>query len=220
MKYIINVKFLLVVFLSLFIHISRVDADLCDNEHIKQLKELAKQVEVNYEYIDNSDEMDSDSEFGIVTNAFRGSINLISDELYINFDGRDYYYSDTVDGILELGLFSGMYKYEIKSKKCANYLLRKDSIVLPEFNSFSYNSECKELEEYNLDVCDPWYQGKINNNIFYEEVNKYLLKDEMNFFEKIFDFLGTHYLIVGGSLMLIILVIIGIIIHRKRSVLE
>ena len=39
-------------------------------------------------------------------------------------------------------------------------------------------------------------------------------------FQSILDFLGDNYLFVGGGLVAILLIVLGIIIHRKRSVLE
>lgn len=220
MNWKVNIRFLIVLFVSLFFCTPNVWADLCDSAHIKQLKELANQVDVSYEYIDNNEKIESGENVEIAINFYTVSINMLSDEFYVTIDGNDYYYSDAVDGILTLDAFAGNFKLEIKSRRCVGYLLRKISIDLPEFNAYSYRDECKKLEEYNLDVCNPWYQGEVNPNIFYETVNKYLVEEEVNFLDKIIDFVKKNYLIISGCCLGIIFIVILIIIHRKRSVLE
>lgn len=217
MKSMINFKFLLLLFLSLFICMSDVSADLCDTAHIKQLKALAGKVDVTYEYEDES--LYEDEDF-IVSNGYKVFINMVSNDFYITVDNRNYYYSDANDGVLMLDATAGRFKAEIKSKQCGGYSLRKVYIDLPKFNVYSYMEECKGLEEYNLDVCNPWYQGTVNNEIFYREVNEYLKTTEIGFFDKILNFIKNNYLIIGGCCLGIVLIIVFIFVYRKRSVLE
>ena len=80
----IKILFIIVCY---FAYSSNVLADLCDKEHIKELKELANKVEVNYEYIVDEDE-DGDGETTI--NVYSVDVNLLSNELYLN-DGRKKY---------------------------------------------------------------------------------------------------------------------------------
>ena len=73
-----------------------------------------------------------------------------------------------------------------------------------------------------MDVCDPWYQGTINDNYFDNIVNKYLNvpKEKETFIDILIKFYNEYQLIIVGSVLLIVLAIIGIISYRKRSVLE
>lgn len=218
MKY----KKLLLFVMCYFTFTSRVSAAICDNNHIKELKELAEQVDVSYEYIDHSDEINSgvDGEYSL--NSYSINVNLISDELYIKDGYQNYYYEDSYNGIINFVVNSGHVNLSIHSKKCNNMKLKTISLDLPRFNTYSYKSECKELKEYDLEVCDPWYQGQINDNYFYKIVNKYLNPkvEEDNNWDKIISFIQKYQYIFIGSILLIILGVIGIYIYRKRSVLE
>lgn len=217
-----KLRVLFVLVISFLGFTTYVSADVCDNAHISQLKKLAEQVDVSYEYLDYSNtNIDGESEFS--TDVYAVSVNLVSDDLYIIHGNDSYYYNQAIDGNVKIYVNSGSVDLKVYSKSCADYKLRSISLKLPKFNSYSYKEECRDLEEYELDVCDPWYQGLVNDNIFYEEVNEYIISDEDDggfSFQDIIDFLGDNYLYVGGGLVLILLIIIGIIVYRKRSVLE
>ena len=217
-----KLRVLFVLVISFLGFTTYVSADVCDNAHISQLKKLAEQVDVSYEYLDYSDEILGGVAGDYLVNSYSISVNLISDELYL-YDGyNEYYYDSFNNGIVNFNRNSGTFEIKVLSKRCAGYKLRTIYVSLPKFNTYSYRQECQDLKEYDLDVCDPWYQGAVNDNIFYREVNKYIKeeKDEGFSFQDIIDFLGDNYLYVGGGLLVILLIIIGIIVYRKRSVLE
>lgn len=215
MRY-IKILFIIVCY---FAYSSNVLADLCDKEHIKELKELANKVDVNYEYIVDEDE-DGDGE--ITINVYSVDVNLLSNELYLSDGKKEYYFNDFENGIVNLYYNASKINFDIHSTRCFDYKLRTISIDLPKYNTYSYKSECKELSEYELDVCDPWYQGTINDNYFDSVVNKYLNipKEKETIIDILINFYNKYQLIIIGSILLIVLVIIGIVSYRKRSVLE
>lgn len=208
MRY-IKILFIIVCY---FAYSSNVLADLCDKEHIKELKELANKVDVNYEYIEGGD----------LVNSYIININLLSDKLFVMHEYNTYYYNQEKNGLITFVVNSGNIKVTIHSDTCVGYKLRTISLNLPKFNIYSYKTECKELEKYDLDVCDPWYQSTINDNYFYSVVNKFLNKPEEKetFIDKIINFYNEYQLIIVGSISFVVLSIIGIILYRKRSVLE
>jgi len=211
-------RLLLLFIISFFTFNVCVDASVCDNEHISQLRELAKQVDVSYEYIDASEDENDDGEFSI--NQYIVSVNLISDELYLSDGKNDYYYSN---GLVNFITNAGNMKLYIYSTRCADIKLRTISLSLPKFNVYSLRDECKKLEEHDLDVCDPWYQGVISEKTFENIVSKYInddMSNDSNFVDKIFEFLKSYYLYIIGGLILFCLIIFGVVVHRKRSVLE
>lgn len=211
---------LLIFIISFFSSTSYVAADICDNEHISQIEALAEQVDVKYEYIDNSKLEKDEGESEYTVNTYSISVNLISDELYLNDGFKDYHYSDSNNGIINLNLNSGTRQLTLHSRRCGGYKIKTMTLKLPKFNIYSYKQECEKLEKYNLDVCDEWYQGTLNDNLFYKEVNKYLENDNLNTIEKIINLFKNNYLIIIAGLIAIIIIITGIIMHRKRSVLE
>lgn len=217
MKRFVNLFILIFAF---FVFASNVSADVCDNEYIARLKELAKQIDINYEYIDHSYDIKNGADDTFSVNSYFISLNLISDELYITNDLREYYYDKLNGGVVEFIVNSGRLDLEFRSSRCGGYKIDTFSINLPKFNDYSYKSECNNLKEYNLDVCNPWYQGTVNDKIFYEEVNNYLIEEKDTFGDKIVDFFSKNYLGVVALMLVILFIILGIIVYRKRSVLE
>lgn len=214
---------ILFIIVCYFAYASGVSADLCDKEHIKQLKELANQVEVNYEYIDYTEEIANNSEEGeYALNNYVISANLISDELFIRYNNFDYRYNDDNGGLINIIANSGEANLTIHSRRCADYKLRNVYLKMPKFNTYSYKEECTKLKDYDLEICDPWYQGIINDNYFYSVVNKYLNEEvvEESIWDNIIKFIQQYQLIIVGSVLLIVLGVIAILAYRKKSVLE
>ena len=213
-------KYLLIIFMMFFTFDNDVNAALCDNEHIRELKVLAKKIDVSYEYIDNSDKEIDDI---FVINRYNVTVNLISDELYLSEDNVDYYYKDYENGIVKFSRNAGNMNLIIRSKKCAGYKIDTINIKLPHFNTYSYREECKGLEEYNLDVCNPWYQGTISDSSFKKTIDKYLYANEEeknSLYDKIINFIKVNYIFISCGILIILVFIVGLIINRKRSVLE
>lgn len=215
-------KKILLFIMCYFTFTSGVSAAICDNNHIKQLKELAEQVDVSYEYIDYTEEIINNPDGEYPLNSYSININLLSEELYINDGYQDYFYEDSNDGMIDFIVNSGNLKLTVLSNKCKNIKLKIISLQLPKFNTYSYRNECNELSDYNLDVCDPWYQGTLNDNYFYNVVNEYLNKPEEkeDFLDAIVRFYKEYQLIIIISVLLIVLGIIAFFMYRKRSVLE
>ena len=214
---------ILLLFITLFFSFNlSVDAALCDKEYIDNLKELAEQVDVNYEYIDYSEEILSGSGGSYSTNRYKVLINLISNDLYLNFDDNVYNFSQDNNGIVTFYSNSGPLEFSIHTKICADYRLRKINLTLPKFNVYSYKDECRKLSNYELDVCDPWYQGTITDISFYNSVNKYLnnVDEEYGLLDKIIIFLEKNLFYIICGFVVLILFIILFVNYRKKSVLE
>lgn len=216
-------KYLLLIIslVSYFAFSSNVNAALCDKEHINQLKELANQVEIDYEYIVDNDE-DGDGEF--TTNMYYVGVNLLSSELYITDGKKKYYYNDSEAGIIKLYYNSGTIEFDIYSNTCQDLILRTITINLPKFNIFSYRNECEQLKEYDLNVCDPWYQGSIDvesfNNVVSKYLNKSVVTKDSNFIDDLIAFFSNYWMHIFGIIILIVVIIIVYKIYRRRSVLE
>lgn len=211
-------RLLFILILSFFIFNSNVKADLCDNEHIADLKNMANKIEVSYEYVKNDGVGGSDGEFSV--NTYSILTKLESDDLYISDGINKYYYEQSNGGELNFFVNSGKVELTVYSKSCTNYRLRTIYLELPDFNTYSYREECSKLKDYNVKVCEPWYQGVINDNIFYNEVNKILENNvlEKSVWNKILNFFNTYYWAIAG--LCIIIVVIVLVVYRKRSVLK
>lgn len=210
-------KLMFVFCFSLFGFNLSVDALMCDKEEIDNLKELASYVEYDYEVVVGEE--------GIY-NLYYVYVRGLNEQLYIvDGDGNEYYYNQIENGVLELILSSGNNVLKVYSTRCRDILLKKFSFNLPKFNVYSLRKECKELEEYNLDVCDSNYQAEINDEYFYKVVNSYLNDDNDNddnesFINKVVDFLSNYYLFILGGVVLLVVIIVAFLRMRKRRVLE
>ena len=219
MKIRVSCIYLLVLFISLFSFSSNVFADICDNEYIKDLKELAEQVSVTYEYLDNKSDLYKENNTKdtfnpkLTDDVYYANVDLISNKLYFVLASKKYSYKTEP---IKLVVGSGNLELEIRSRECWNEKLRTISLKLPKYNTYSYRIECDDLKGFNLDVCDPWYQGTVTENIFEEEVSKYLANDE----NVIINFLKNNYLyfcFFGVLLVILVVVFKG---YRKKNVLE
>lgn len=188
------------------------EAEICDDNHVANLKKIASDVEVSYEYLQN------DNIVNIYNVAFTGVI----EDFIIFGDEKQYSYSDFSDGILSIQKRSGTYQFKFYSDTCPNILLTTKTVELPKFNTYSLTSECKQLKDYDLDVCDEWYQSEITDEVFYSMIDKYINNDEDkdSLVNMIVKFFQKNYLYLIGGIVLVGVMTIGIIVHRKRSVLE
>lgn len=213
---------ILLLFITLFFSFNlRVDAALCDKEHIATLKELAEQVEVSYEYLDYSEEILSGGNGSYSTNRYIVNIGLMTDELYVNYNDKKYEYNASNGGVVSIGVNSGNIDLSIHSSKCGEYKLRNITLNLPKFNTYYYKKECRGLEE-KVDVCNKWYKGSLNDNLFDKKISEYLnnKSDVVDMFDKIILFFKYNFLLIIGGLVMCCLIVGGVYIYKKRSVLE
>lgn len=215
-------KFLFVLVFALFVNVSFVNAEACDNNDISRLKVLANDVDITYVY--NDDIYDSDG-FKIY-DTYKVTIYNMTDELYIketktNFDLSNY---PVQDGTLVIDrMFSGKKTFKVYSKNCER-VLKTYYVDLPKFNYYSTDSNCEGKED--LKICQKFYD---TSNMTYDEFFYKVTSSENNVDEKdkddednqIIQFLKNNYIYIGiGVVALAVLVVILILIHRKRSVLE
>lgn len=188
------------------------EAEICDDNHVASLKKLANDVEVSYEYIQD------DNVVNIYNLTFTGMIN----DFIVIGDKKQYSYDSFNEGILSIQKRYGTYQFNFYSDACPNILLVTKEVKLPKFNTYSLTSECAKLKDYDLDVCDEWYQPEITDEVFYSMIDKYIDDDneKIGLWGEIISFIQKYYLYLVGAVALIIVIIIGIIIYRKRSVLE
>jgi len=207
------IKFFLIFCFTFISFISSVDALICDNADIERLESLASYVEVSYEYVPESDGEES------IVNAYLLDIVNLTDELYISINSYDHYYNEVKDGSLSLLVNSGNVSIDVYSTRCRDILLRNISLKLPKFNVYSYKTECEGLD---IDICDEWYQGILNDDIFYSKIAEYNRDNakDVSIFDQILEIFNKYYVYIIGAILVIILIVIATLIHRKRSVLE
>ena len=151
--------------------------DICDQDSIENLKSKVQDVQVNYIYVRDIDEISSSS--------FVKQSNSISDDVYLvtisgMVDGlvaidQDYNQFRTSGGSeIEFYVHAGEIHLEIYVDECNVKPLRTISLNLLKFNKYSQHEYCQEFKDYQLDFCDEWYQGDLNMDIFLDKLRPYL----------------------------------------------
>lgn len=213
--------FLLVIILVLF-SLDNVNAVVCDSNDIVRLKELAQNVDVSYQYVNNvedeaeNNQVDNLDEFdGIVSNdIYNVQISNITDEIYIkDTNYNEYRLNDAVDGILHFTTNSGTVTYYVYSSNCLDKLLRTITLQLDKYNIYADSKECEGISAEELAVCDKWYQGDLSYSQFIKKIDEYNLEHSTDNFSRKY-----IYIVIGGGI--VVAVVVWFIIRRKRSVLE
>ena len=214
-----RILMIFVITFVLFIN-SNVYADgICDPSNINRMKEIAKNIEVSYEH--NVYGSIEDETFGSV---YHITIYGLTDEIYIlDSDGNTYYYEMMKDGVLTIITSSGERKLYIYSKECLGKLLHTINLNLPIFNFNSLNKECQKDEFKDLDVCREFLEKDeeiISSDVFDKEIEEENKKNQ-SIVHKIKDFAIENiiYIVIGSAFLFVIIVLL-LLRHRKRSVLE
>lgn len=203
-------KKIFIFMIFMFCFIIKVNAEACDTDDIKRLKEIANGVEITYEL----QEPFTDSYGDVVNDSYNIYINGLNSDFYfkffdidngvVNFERKNIVNNEVVK--IEKWL-SGNYRIDIYSKNCS-ILINKIEVSLPRYNIYSENSICKDLTD-KVDVCDKWYSGKVDEKIIQNKVEEYK-NDNKSFLEKYW------FLFVFGALIMVGVLIIKIVAHRRE----
>lgn len=213
LKYIVFIVFLI----SLFV--GEVDADVCDNDDIARLKEIAKLVTVTSDYIEEYEKTDN---YGVYNVGVHGLTNEIYGELISSSSITSFNYDDSdSNGDVEKEIISGKYKLYLYSSNCDNTLLRKVEVVLPVYNFFSTYDECKGINENDLKVCNKFLDENITYEDFIKNINEYKNKIDKNKGAKEESLITKYkYVFIIVGVVFVITIIFILIRNHKRNVLD
>ena len=137
-----------------FLFSMSVNAEDCDINDLAKLKELANRVTIDTEF---SGTRDNSTDYQEYTVRFSG----LGNDFYFLFDNRI-----VLDGE-PIYVVSGSNSFDIYSTKCS-MVVRTINVDLPIFNEYSLYGECIG-HEGDVDYCNPWYQGEVDEKIFDED---------------------------------------------------
>lgn len=190
----------------------------CDRSDILRVKGEANRIEVDIKKLKTSE--------GKYTGSFRVIINGLTSEMSIKDVNSDisYSYNDVISDVLTIDNITGTtLKLKVYYDRCSSNLVRTIEYRLPVYNIYSENELCEGLNE-EVTVCDPWYQGEVNEELIKEEVSKY--KDSNKNLDitkgssEIIEFLSNYYLYIIISIILIVTIIVILIVRKKRGELD
>lgn len=223
--------------ITIFLFMPQVSAT-CDENKLKELKELAKNIEIttglaseDEEYVPNRDYTVNDygetvpqGSTQIIISGMSKEFNIV-DETY----ERTFIYDDFKDNALILNNeLHGYRTFKVYSPEC-NQEIRSIYVKVPRYNEYSTDPLCEGIDGKDLAICGTWYDKEVDYETFKSMVEDYKKmlannekenKEENTFINKIVTFVKEYYLYIIGGIVLITVVSVIIIIRRKRSVLE
>ncbi len=226
-----NILFLFFIIVVYIFPIDFVLADSCDDVTFERLKVLASNVQVHYEYLDPDDETLGWGTAIPYGYTYAITISGLNDEIFAISEGeqlQEFNSSQAIDGNVVYYVYNNKKDLYVKlyPSVCDAKALKTFQLSLPVINDYYFRQECSEINEKGIDleVCHKLIPNdlKISDQYFFEVVNKYLPNDESenDFFSQSLMLLHNPYFVIGGSIV-IILIIVGIVLYiRKRSVLE
>lgn len=152
-------KYIKILILLILFYPSVISAKECTKEETNKFNKLVNKIEINYDH--NKD------------NMFTIKMSNISKEIIVvDKDGKQF-----TKNSLEQTLYEGGKTYTFKVLPvyydCELSLSFNKTITIPKYNIYSEKSECKKEKYKDFDLCDKYYQGKINDKIFETELKKY-----------------------------------------------
>ena len=178
----------------------------CTNEDIARVKELAKNITPNYEFVGNKD-------FDEVTQVYDLHFDFagLDGEVYlteVNHKIADFYSSS--EGV---SVDADKYTFNVYYLGCEGVKVRTIDIELKEFNPYSTRKECNGLRD-SVNICGEWYQGSITDEYF----NSYMKKNYPIKFKFDINFIAKYkwYVIAGFCVIAVLGIFVMIRGIRKN----
>ena len=201
---------------SFFLCITGVSAKECTTQELRELKQLAKKVEIGYEFDEKN-------------KYFRVSIHNLKEGLETSVGYDNYTYTTKNKGNFRLNstYFSG-YEFKLNiyangKTNCKDELLYTVKKTLPVYNIFSTRKECKGFQTEQ--ICRKWYNyTEISEDEFIEKITN-LKKERNNKKESLFDiiinfFVEFWYLFASAVLIIGMVFAVKIIINNKNKKID
>lgn len=208
-------KVLFMLFVSvMFFNINIVKADdICSDEELARIKAIANNISYNYKFVGTDDNI-----AGIQT--YSVNFSGITNDVYITDTSYQYKANSDSDIIY---IDSGKRNFMVLSDNCFGKILRTIQLDLPKFNEYSVEEECKGLEN-KVKYCEPWYQGDIGSQDFYDAIYAYNEQVENNkktTKDKFLDIFREYYYIIIPAIFLLFIIILFIIWRKhNKNILE
>ena len=205
-----NFKLLVIFVICFFSNIAIINADTCSNEKINELKEKAKNIEIQTEFdLQNAS-------IGIYNN-YHISILGLTEEFYLWTNNQEKVFEsyEAIDGTINSTITTNVKKIYVYSKECNNEIIGTIDVDLKKYNIYSEYEECQKIGSDNLKICSKFYDGELNDEIFRKEIEKYKKNLEQN--NNTSSWLQKSYLIIAGAILIIAIGIISVVRYKKNK---
>lgn len=207
-------KFLFIFFCFLF-SIINTYAGECTNNEYKELKELARQIQFQY------DTSDLEKTSGVM--GFEVYLYNFSNKFYIdagkwsniNYSGNPQYV-----GNYGSGNSIKVIVYASSKTNCEDSRLTSITLQLPTYNPYSFRSEC--INNKNLNVCKKWIDtSDVSEERFLELIRKKIVKEDLSIIQIVLNFIKEYLIfIIIGIVLILTIIIIKIIKDKKKKKIQ
>lgn len=208
-------KYLLLVLLFVLCPI-QIDALMCNNESKVKYSEMARNISVNYEYL----ETDNDVIFNIkITNIPETFIIVdVKNNITYNYNSSEL--------IIPNVSKNTSYKFNVlkNDDACSWEIFYTHYINIPAYNVYYKDEVCKGIEDYKL--CSKWlnvtssYEEWKNKVVEYKNslnvsTDEKIKEEEKTVFEVIFDFYLDYYYFILPTI--IVLSLIAVYFYNRKN---
>jgi len=185
----------------------------CTNEELERIKELAKKVEINYEYelkeINQNGETVKYPVFSLVATNLNNDLKVVISSKNKEFEKKSDSTTSKLSGFAEGDRVVVTIKAFVPNK-CSGKTVLSKTIKIPYYNRFFENEKCKNYPEFKY--CSEFTDTIINNNKFYDEFELYLANLQKTNNVEISEKESNTLLIL--SFIIIIIIILGVAIYK------
>ena len=210
-------KIITILVLILLIPTVKVKALSCSYNELANLKKLASNVNISYDYIEQGNNV-----------TFTVTLNNLNEKIYFvdMTDYRTYNYEN--DEITISGYRSGetvKYVFYATDSNCSKEALYTTRVSFPSYNPYYKDEVCKGIENYSL--CQKWSSQPLSYENFLKKVNEYkegLNQDdneeqtptvnEVSWIQLIVNFLLDYYIII---VVILALGLVGLYFLSKKD---
>lgn len=206
----LRVSFFIVMIICFFTNMSISKADTCTSTKLEELKQKANNIDIYTEFDDSSIN-------NRIYDRYHITITGLIEGLYIYTDNYEKAFdmSSVVDGTINSYITTNVKKINIYSNECDDQIIKSIEVNLKKFNIYSTYKECEGISGEDLDVCSEFYDGELTDSVFQSEIKKYKESLENKIVIKNNNWIT--YGIIAGVIVVIAILIITIIRHKKNK---
>lgn len=184
----------------------------CDYSSIARMKNIINNINISYDYY-----FDGTSPYFSVTIS-----NLTNDiYFYDTITGRNYFYSESINGDITIFNYSGMpgkYMFYSNDYRCYGTYLNSKYYKFPSYNKYYTHPLCEDVPNFTL--CQKWSYINYSEEEFKKQVDEYKnskmvtedekikVEYEKGFLDKLVDIYVEYYYLFYGAVIVVCLIII------------
>lgn len=208
-KYIVGILFGILILFPI-----NTKALMCNNDYKIKYSDMAKNIAVNYEYVEANDDVTFTIKFSNIPEGF--TIYDFKNDRTYKYNGPELIVSAEKNKKYTFNVY-------LPDDACHLEVLYKHYVTIPPYNKYYKDELCRGIEDYKL--CSKWLNINMSYDEWKKDVNKYIesliveeetieKKEIKGIFDYIIEFyLEYYYYILPG---VVVLCFIGMYFYNKK----